>query len=206
MVPNCANEGDGWFELLKSDISGSEARFEGRFEGTLIRFECMDDVPNPDDTIEVELYFDVTAKPEELTKLARPWHRRRVPHRAEWSVENGGVMRNLLAIAVLAVFAASELSAGSAASSGIDGEHLYRFHGCANCHGERGMEPVREAVPRIGGVPAEQILDRARAIIEARADGAGMKRWARDLYGSCSPPPSLRELERIAEWLSISHE
>ncbi|TVS20786.1 MAG: hypothetical protein EA424_02215 [Planctomycetaceae bacterium] len=50
----------------RSDISGPEARFEGRFEGTLIRFERMDDVPNPDDTIEVELYFDVTAKREEF--------------------------------------------------------------------------------------------------------------------------------------------
>jgi len=66
MVPNYANEGDGRFELLTSDISGPEARFEGRFEGTLIRFERMDDVPNPDDTIEVELYFDVTAKREEF--------------------------------------------------------------------------------------------------------------------------------------------
>jgi len=42
--------------------------------------------------------------------------------------------------------------------------------------------------------------------IDARADGAGMKRWARDLYGGCSPPPSLPELERIAEWLSVRHE
>jgi len=66
MVPNYANEGEGRFELLTSDISGPQARFEGRFEGTLVRFERMDDVPNPDDTIEVELYFDVTAQREEF--------------------------------------------------------------------------------------------------------------------------------------------
>jgi len=66
IVPSYANEGGGRFELPTSDISGPEAWFAGRFEGSLIRFERMDDVPNPDDTIEVELYFDVTAKREEF--------------------------------------------------------------------------------------------------------------------------------------------
>ncbi len=66
MVPNDASAGGGRFDLLTSDISSPEARFEGRFEGTLILFERLDDVPNPDDTIEVELYFDVTAKREEF--------------------------------------------------------------------------------------------------------------------------------------------
>ncbi|AGA35320.1 hypothetical protein TVNIR_3692 [Thioalkalivibrio nitratireducens DSM 14787] len=66
MTPNYANGGDGRFELLTSDLSGPDARFEGRFVGTLVRFERMDDVPDPDDTIEVELYFDVTATREEF--------------------------------------------------------------------------------------------------------------------------------------------
>ena len=129
-----------------------------------------------------------------------------MPHRAEWWTENDGIMRNLLTIAVLAVFAAGAPSAGHAASPDADGEHLYRFHGCGNCHGDQGLEPTWEAVPKIGGLPATEIVTRARAIIDARADGVGMKRWARDLYGGCSPPPSLPELERIAEWLSVSHE
>jgi hypothetical protein len=66
MVPNYTNDGEGRFELLRSDISGPEARFEGRFAGTLARTERMGDEPNPGDTIEVELYFDVTAKREEF--------------------------------------------------------------------------------------------------------------------------------------------
>jgi len=37
-------------------------------------------------------------------------------------------------------------------------------------------------------------------------DGVGMKRWARDLHDSCNAPPSMPELERIAEWLSVARE
>ena len=129
-----------------------------------------------------------------------------MPHRAEWWAENDGFMRNLLTIAVLAVVAAGAPSAGYAAPPATDGEHLYRFHGCANCHGDRGLDPARKGVPKSGGLPEIEIVVRARAIIAARADEAGMKRWAWDLYGGCSPPPSLPELERIAEWLSVSHE
>lgn len=115
-------------------------------------------------------------------------------------------MKRFCTIAALTVLSAGMPLAGSAALPGANGEHLYRFHGCVNCHGERGLEPVREVVPRIGGLPAEQIVDRVRAIVQARMDGDGMKRWARDLYDSCNAPPSMPELERIAEWLSVARE
>jgi mono/diheme cytochrome c family protein len=121
-------------------------------------------------------------------------------------VSTRAMIKSFRTIAVLTVLSAGVPLAGGAASPGVDGEHLYRFHGCVNCHGDRGLEPVREGVPRIGGLPTEKIVDRARAIIEARMDGVGMKRWARDLYDSCNAPPSMPDLERIAEWLPVAQE
>ena len=66
MVPNYANEGEGRFVLVTSDAAGPDAWFEGRFVGTLVRFERMDGILDPDDTVEMELYFDVTAQREEF--------------------------------------------------------------------------------------------------------------------------------------------
>jgi cytochrome c553 len=116
------------------------------------------------------------------------------------------MIKSVRTLAALAALSAGVPLIGAAASPGVDGEHLYRFHGCVNCHGDQGLNPVREVVPRIGGLPATQIVDRARAIMQARMDGVGMKRWARDLYDSCNAPPSMPELERIAEWLSVARE
>jgi cytochrome c553 len=114
-------------------------------------------------------------------------------------------MRIFLMTAVVALFAGVLPWTCAAAQPGLDGAQLYSFHACANCHGPRGLEPSRQIVPRIGGLPAGEIVSRASAILQARAggDAAGMKKWARELHETCNVPPTGPELERIAEWLSV---
>jgi cytochrome c553 len=113
-------------------------------------------------------------------------------------------MRILLVAAIVAAFAGDLPLKGAAAQPGLDGAQLYSFHACANCHGPRGLEPARESIPRIGGLPAGEIVSRASAVLQARPgdDTVGMNKWARELRETCNVRPTAPELERIADWLS----
>lgn len=65
MFPNyMAVEGSGQLTLDHYTVDGDTARFSGRYEGELMRYESMRDEPNADDTISVDVRFDIEASRE----------------------------------------------------------------------------------------------------------------------------------------------
>ncbi|AHE98968.1 hypothetical protein THITH_12685 [Thioalkalivibrio paradoxus ARh 1] len=96
--------------------------------------------------------------------------------------------------------------AGTAASANEvpvpHGERLFEHFACVNCHGAGGKAPVREAVPRIDGLAAQEMLVK----FMNTTTGNGMsepEKWKREAFSSetCNAPPSQAELGLIADWL-----
>lgn len=97
-----------------------------------------------------------------------------------------------------------------AAEQGTDpatgqGQQLFQFHGCVNCHGDRGKQPVSKIVPKIGGMPDEEIFTQAKKILNNQGPSDNSKIMHAAFYSpaQCDAPPSNEELQAIASWLSI---
>jgi cytochrome c553 len=84
------------------------------------------------------------------------------------------------------------------------GEDLFTFHGCVNCHGADGKEPVSKMVPELAGKPASEIYSNASKILsgEGTTDESKLMHAAFYSPASCDAPPSSAQLRRIARWLS----
>lgn len=84
------------------------------------------------------------------------------------------------------------------------GEQLFSFHACVNCHGAQGMDPVSRLVPKIGGLDAAEIQDKAMKILVGETDSeeAKLMKSAVAYSQACDAPPSAAEIQKIAEWLS----
>jgi cytochrome c553 len=107
-----------------------------------------------------------------------------------------------LAAGVVLVAFASMASATDRAQ--MSGEQLFSFHSCGNCHGAQGKEPVSRLVPKIGGMDAAEIHDKAMKILTGETDSeeAKLMKSAVAYSQACDAPPSAAEIQRIAEWLS----
>jgi cytochrome c553 len=87
----------------------------------------------------------------------------------------------------------------------LQGEQLFTYHGCVNCHGTAGKDPSSKLVPKIGGLEADEILERAQKILrgEGESEEAKLMHSAVAYSQSCDAPPTQPELQKIAAWLAL---
>jgi cytochrome c2 len=72
------------------------------------------------------------------------------------SVAATGLSGLCLASALVAGLAVAENETGTRS-----GQQLFEFHGCVNCHGAGGKEPVSKVVPELAGKPGDELYDKA---------------------------------------------
>ncbi|RKT44769.1 c-type cytochrome [Thiocapsa rosea] len=87
----------------------------------------------------------------------------------------------------------------------LQGEQLFTYHGCVNCHGASGKDPSSKLVPKIGGLEADDILAKAQKILrgEGESEEAKLMHSAVAYSQSCDAPPTQPELQKIATWLAL---
>jgi cytochrome c553 len=86
----------------------------------------------------------------------------------------------------------------------LSGDRLFEFHGCVNCHGVQGRNPVTKKVPQIGGKDSAYIYREATAILAGKRDSeeAKLMHSALSYHASCDAPPTDAEIRSIATWLA----
>jgi cytochrome c553 len=86
----------------------------------------------------------------------------------------------------------------------LGGGELFEFHGCANCHGAKGRNPITKKVPQIGGKDSAYIYKEATDILAGRRDSedAKLMHSALSYHASCDAPPTDAEIRSIATWLA----
>lgn len=84
------------------------------------------------------------------------------------------------------------------------GEELFKFHGCANCHGESGKQPISKMVPELAGKPADDLYSKASKILAGKGDSEEAKLMHAAVYSpaSCNAPPTADQVKTITQWLS----
>ena len=92
----------------------------------------------------------------------------------------------------------------SAADAPQGGEELFTYHGCVNCHGASGKNPVSKVVPKIGGKSEDYIVENAKKILsgEGPTDKSKVMHAAFYSPGQCDAPPTDAEVRVIAQWLA----
>jgi len=86
----------------------------------------------------------------------------------------------------------------------MDGEQLFGFHACANCHGALGNDPVSRLVPKLAGKNGDELLTNAMKILRGETDSeeAKLMKSAVAYSQACDAPPSEAEIKRITDWLA----
>lgn len=110
----------------------------------------------------------------------------------------------LLAFSLGAAFMAGSVVATATDRWEMEGEQLFEFHACMNCHGAQGKDPVSRLVPKIGGMDSAEIHEKAMKIMRGETDSeeAKLMKSAVAYSQACDAPPSSGEIQKIAEWLS----
>ena len=87
----------------------------------------------------------------------------------------------------------------------LSGDALFEYHGCVNCHGAQGKNPVTQKVPELGGKEADYIYAEATKILkgERASEEAKLMHSALAYQSSCDYPPTDAELKKIGEWLAV---
>ena len=96
------------------------------------------------------------------------------------------------------------MTGAAAADQSASGEQLYEFHGCINCHGSEGKNPVSKLVPKLAGRPSQEIYQEATAILNAERVSGESKLMHAAFYSPsvCDYPPQDGEIRVIADWLN----
>lgn len=86
----------------------------------------------------------------------------------------------------------------------MDGGQLFEYHGCVNCHGAQGKNPITKKVPAIGGKEEAYIYKEATDILAGRraSEEAKLMHSALAYHASCDAPPNDAEIKKIAAWLA----
>jgi mono/diheme cytochrome c family protein len=89
-------------------------------------------------------------------------------------------------------------------SAGMSGEQLFEFHGCVNCHGAKGGEPVSKLVPALAGKPSDELYDKASKILSGETSSEEAKLMHAAVYSpaSCNAPPTDAQVQTITSWLA----
>ncbi|NCA69196.1 MAG: c-type cytochrome [Sphingobacteriia bacterium] len=115
------------------------------------------------------------------------------------------MMRPLIpSLAFATVLITGTAPAWSADRAVMEGEQLFSYHGCVNCHGASGSDPTSKLVPKIGGLEAGEIMEKSRKILkgETTSEEAKLMKSAIAYSQSCDAPPTDAELQKIATWLA----
>lgn len=110
--------------------------------------------------------------------------------------------------AIGALLAAGAVEATNIQTTGnrhqLTGGQLFEFHGCINCHGAKGRNPITKKVPAIGGKDSAYIYKEATDILAGRRDSedAKLMHSALSYHASCDAPPTDAEVRSIASWLA----
>jgi mono/diheme cytochrome c family protein len=104
-----------------------------------------------------------------------------------------------LASALMTGLAVAEEKTGASS-----GQQLFEFHGCANCHGAGGKEPVSKVVPELAGKPGEELYEKATQILSGDAASEEGKLMHAAVYSaaSCNAAPTDAEVKTITAWLA----
>ena len=86
----------------------------------------------------------------------------------------------------------------------MGGDKLFEFHGCMNCHGAQGKNPITKKVPAIGGKEEAFIYKEATDILAGKraSEEAKLMHSALSYHASCDAPPNDGEIKKIAAWLA----
>jgi cytochrome c553 len=122
------------------------------------------------------------------------------------AVMEGNIMSNrtIVTLAAGVILMAFGSAASAVDRAQMSGEQLFNFHSCVNCHGTQGKDPVSRLVPKIGGMAATEIQEKAARILRGETDSEAAKLMHSAVAYSqaCDAPPSTAEIQKIAEWLS----
>jgi cytochrome c553 len=115
--------------------------------------------------------------------------------------------------AIGALMAAGAVEATDIRTTGsrhqLTGDKLFEFHGCVNCHGAKGRNPITKKVPAIGGKDSAYIYKEATDILAGRRDSedAKLMHSALSSHASCDPrPPTLRSDRSPPGWRSRAND
>lgn len=106
------------------------------------------------------------------------------------------------------LFAAGSIQAADIQTTGnrhqLGGGQLFEFHGCINCHGAKGRNPITKKVPAIGGKDSAYIYKEATDILAGKraSEEAKLMHSALSYHASCDAPPNDGEIKKIAAWLA----
>ena len=102
---------------------------------------------------------------------------------------------------------ASSLAVNSAVAEdalGASGAELFSFHGCVNCHGADGNNPVSKLVPVLAGKPADELYTNALKILSGKGGTEESKLMHAAFYSpsNCDAPPTDEQVKAITAWLA----
>ncbi|WP_296900474.1 c-type cytochrome [Thiohalocapsa sp.] len=108
--------------------------------------------------------------------------------------------RSLVCLALVTASAASLAEEASDQS----GQELFKFHGCANCHGADGKSPVSKLVPELAGKPADELYANATKILSGEGTSEESKLMHAAFYSpsNCDSPPTDEQVKLITGWLA----
>jgi cytochrome c553 len=115
------------------------------------------------------------------------------------SVAATGFSALCLASALVTGLAVAENETGA-----TSGQQLFEFHGCVNCHGAGGKEPVSKVVPELAGKPGDELYDKATKILSGEGGSEEAKLMHAAFYSpaSCDAPPTDADIQMITAWLA----
>ncbi len=96
------------------------------------------------------------------------------------------------------------LSAPVLAMDPTNGEEMFAYHGCNNCHGADAKSPVSKVVPVLAGNLPTNLYTKAKKILS----GEGASKEAEIMHAAfyspsqCDHPPTDAELQVITTWVS----
>lgn len=85
-----------------------------------------------------------------------------------------------------------------------DGEELFKYHGCINCHGAEARNPTSKVIPTLAGKPQQELFQKAKKIL----DGAGGTKESAIMHAAfyspanCDMPPNDAELKAITRYIA----
>lgn len=98
---------------------------------------------------------------------------------------------------------ASALCVGPAIAS-PDGQELFEYYGCINCHGAEAKAPISKVIPKLAGKPQNELFEKAKKILSGKGDTKESEIMHAAFYSpaQCDMPPTDAELTEITTYIA----
>ena len=85
-----------------------------------------------------------------------------------------------------------------------NGEELFKYHGCINCHGAEARNPVSKVVPKLAGKPQQELFEKAKKILAGEGASKASEIMHAAFYSpaQCDMPPDDAELTAITSYIA----